>query len=204
MVTLAVSLLLVAAESSPVPSSEPRTFTSRGAIRALGFTPDGRGLVSGHDDGLRAWNLQTGDSRRLPSPDSWIRDLVVLRDGRILAGGDAGAYVLTPADGSRQPLTQHPVCAVDMSPDGKTAVLVASDGFHVYVLPGFQQSRTIPDEAQFSNCRNVAVSWDGKHVAGLAHRPDFRLRLWQVADGREVAIPGLGQERGRLHRIRSP
>lgn len=198
LVESVLSLLLAAADGTAAQSSQPRTLTSAGAIRALGFTPDGRELVSGYDGGLRAWNLQTGESRPLPAPRDWIRDLVVLRDGRILAGGDKGAYVLSPSDGKRQQLTRKAACSVDLSKDGKTAVLVAEDGFHVYSLPGFQPLRTIPDEARFRNCRHVAVSRDGKHVAGLAHQPDFQVRLWEVSTGRAVSVGGVGRERGKL------
>jgi WD40 repeat protein len=105
LVQSVLSLLLAAADVTAVHASQPRMLKPSGDLRALGFTPDGRELVSGHDGELRAWNLQTGESRPLPVPKGWTRDLVVLRDGRILAGGDRGAYVLSPSDGKLQHLT---------------------------------------------------------------------------------------------------
>ncbi len=195
MLQLLSVLLLAVPDAATATPNQPRTLTSPGAIRALGFSPGGHELVSGESDGLRVWNLQAGTSRWLRGPRGVVRDVVVLGDGRIFTGSDGGAYVLGPADGTRRTLMAKEVCSVDTSRDGKTAVLVAMDGFHVFSLPGFEKIRTIADDAQLANCRSAAVSWDGKHVAGLSHRPDFQVRVWESASGRKVAVAGLERER---------
>lgn len=195
MLRLLPFVMLVAADGTTAQPNQPRTFTSPGSIRALGFSPDGRELVSGETDGVRVWNLRAGTSRFLAGPRGMVRDVIVLGDGRIFVGGDGGAYVLRPADGTRRTLTGKEVCSVDTSRDGKTAILVARDGFHVLALPGFEAIRTVADEAQLANCRSAAVSWDGKQVAGLSHRPDFQVRVWEVASGRQLVVAGLERER---------
>ncbi|MBZ0288029.1 MAG: hypothetical protein K8I30_10480 [Anaerolineae bacterium] len=62
-----------------------------GDIRSLGFSGDGRVLVSGGiDNSARLWDIATGTSRTLES-DAWVMSTAISPDGTLLAvgGGDS-------------------------------------------------------------------------------------------------------------------
>src|SRR5438034_11637923 len=62
---------------------------SDGAINALAFTPDGRGVLSGSDDGtVRVWDASTGRGiRELPGHAGGVTALAATPDGRAVLSG---------------------------------------------------------------------------------------------------------------------
>ncbi|RME76566.1 MAG: hypothetical protein D6784_05530, partial [Chloroflexi bacterium] len=65
-----------------------------GWVRAVAVSPDGRWIVSGSSDRtLRAWDLESGQSRLLFWNDAPIRSLALSGYGRTLACGDSQGRV---------------------------------------------------------------------------------------------------------------
>src|SRR5262249_62088969 len=85
------------AASPPRPRTlrSPSVLTYGGAVECLAFSPDGRRLISGHDDqALRVWELPSG--RTLPVIPGHARSIVCVAlspDGRTIASGDSGGGV---------------------------------------------------------------------------------------------------------------
>ncbi len=173
----------------------------RGAVRALRYSPDGRLLATGSDDGtLRLWDPTTGTLRRALVRSNSVNTCIdwspdgnyLVQGGAGIAGGlcwlrdvQSGLVVLG------HPSFHHTaVTAVAWSPDGQT---VAS-------LPGGQSGvcfRWYPwrsggtDEAP----SNERAGWAYSHVFGLAWSPDgLRLaaggdnaiRLWDTRSWKQL------------------
>lgn len=51
-----------------------------------------------------------------------------------------------------------------------------------------------PAGSRVTKC-DEALRWNGKHVAGLSHRPDFQVRVCEASNGRRVVVAGLERER---------
>ena len=63
----------------------------RGEVNSIAFSPDGRSLVSGSDDGsVRIWSIRDGSSKELTMTDdaNGFYSVVFSPDGRYIAAGD--------------------------------------------------------------------------------------------------------------------
>jgi WD40 repeat protein len=160
------------------------------AVTAVAFAPDGKTLLSGGREGsARLWDTRTGKQRR----EWWdfggqITQVAFGPDGgSVAAAGGGRAFVLDPATGDRRlTFTGEPMYHLDVafSPDGRTLAVAegkcrirlrAADGGRLLrELTGQPQRLLAPPVLTFSP--------DGRLVAGFH---DERLRLWDVATGRE-------------------
>ena len=104
-----------------------------GKVTALGFSPDGRTLVSAGEDGqLLAWSLDSGEHVRLAG-EARVRDVRFSPDGGRMASAAAdGSVQLWSVDGW-QPLARleghrGAATSVDFSPDGSALATSGEDG----------------------------------------------------------------------------
>ncbi|NEO97907.1 MAG: WD40 repeat domain-containing protein [Symploca sp. SIO2E9] len=80
-----------------------------GRIRAIAINPDGTTLASASRDGVRLWNLKTGELIAfLGDHQDWVHSVAFSRDGRFLASGgfDRTIRIWQTASGEFEPLLE--------------------------------------------------------------------------------------------------
>lgn len=156
-------------------------------IESIGFTPDGRYLVSaGLDKVAHLWDVETGKLVRTFSSSTSIHSLAISPDSRLLAAGNGSGQVLIwnlSTGDLLTPLAAHQqstVSALAFSPDGKLMVsggadktikLWQTDG---NILQEELSVGTVPTSVTFSPDQQV-IACAGK---------DGRVEVWRIWDGR--------------------
>jgi WD40 repeat protein len=122
-----------------------------GAIRAVGFLRDGRGLSGGIDGHLVLWNLRAGTRIRTYGPQSGPihnRTIAVLADDRHVAtaGGDRVIHVWDLGSGQESARWEghvNVVTSIALAPDGRRAVTGGGGGLIILwdVASGSQVQR---------------------------------------------------------------
>lgn len=191
---------------------------NHGKLESLAFSPDGRILATGHNNGdVVLWEMATGEERRLlshPQHQGSGHDLVFNADGSLLAVAEAVAGQVTLWDvfsGEKLQTLEaegamgQPLSDVAFSPDGSLLVAARSSGqsmepagrAFVWRTADWQQLHVLEDAAP-----PVAFSPDGRRlftlsgVAFVAWMPDHELApivQWDLESGErkgEIAIDG--------------
>ena len=121
-----------------LPENKPYTVINGDKTAAeLAFTPDGKTLVSGCDDGaLELWSVPDGKLRaKRKGHDHHLNALAISTDGKTLASCAGDIKLWTLPEGRLQATLQAPgtaIYALAISPDGKT--LAAGDANGVITL----------------------------------------------------------------------
>ena len=164
-----------------------------GSVNSIGFSPDGKWVFSGSDDGtVRVWKAASGQELARMEHGNAVDFVSFSPDGMWLVIGnyDAGHIrgtlsVWDVVSGQVIARMTHDsaVHSVAFSPDGKWAVSASDDDtLRVWdVASGQEFSRMTHDGA----VNSVAFSPDGKWVASGSS--DDTARVWEIASGREVA-----------------
>ncbi len=113
-----------------------RTLTSPYPVESVGISPDGQTLVSGSPDGIRLWNLGSGDLlRRLPQTSASLASMAISANGQLLLSGiDFRQSVIKLWDARTGELLRlleghtYTVASVAFSPDGQAFYSGSIDG----------------------------------------------------------------------------
>jgi WD40 repeat protein len=163
----------------------------RALVSAVSWSPDGKLLATGSDDGTaKVWELAVGrELLTLQGHTSAVRCVSWSPDGKRLATGSAdGTAKVWQAASGRELLTfrghRHEVWSVSWSPDGKRLVSGSRDGrAKVWDAAGGRELFTLKGHTFFEV---APVSWspDGKRLA--MGSGDGTATVWEAAGGREL------------------
>jgi len=200
----------------PVPagrSQGPDIFVQKGhsgPVSAIGFSPDGKYLVSGSSDkNIKLWEVETGREIRTFTAPDMVDFVAVSPDGKSLLSLESkGGVKLWDVTTGKEIRTLRkggkPLIAVAaaFSPDGATLAAVgAQDGksgkdftFRNIQLLDMKTGREMMNfKGHTSGIHAIAFSPDGKYLAsGSATlkrdkaKKDNTVRLWDVKSGKEI------------------
>ncbi|HBR75839.1 MAG TPA: hypothetical protein DEA78_19570, partial [Cyanobacteria bacterium UBA11159] len=154
-------------------------------VRSVSFSPDGKTIASGSDDGIiKLWNLEGKELLTLMGHESRVRSISFSPDGKTIASGSwDGTVKLWNREGKKLltlTLDKDLVESVSFSPDGKTIATGSWDGVKLWNLEG-KELLTLTEHKSY--VKNVSFSPDGKTIASGSR--DGTVKLWNL-QGKEL------------------
>ena len=150
-------------------------------IRAVTFTPNGKYIVGGGEDGIGVWRVEDGKQMATMAARD-VQCLAVSQDGRWIAAGTFDAYVFvwdaTTLEQCFAYKDDQSILAVDFSPDS-TRLLVGQNhhtGLSVWDVPTRKKVLTL--EHPFTTVAKYSPQGDR-----IATATDDSVRVWDSDDG---------------------
>jgi WD40 repeat protein len=167
-----------------------RTFQHACGVSSVAFSPDGRRLVSGCQDGsVWFWNVAAGTATTSSEHHKGnVSSVVISSDGRLAASaGDDGLVRLWDPDTGRLTRTMRGsragIRCLAFRPDGRTLASAGNDRtICLWDIDSGRKRRTLHGHGGGVLC--VAFSPDGRHLASGGC--DRLIRVWEPATGDEV------------------
>jgi WD40 repeat protein len=165
------------------------TAAKLGLVNALAFTPDGKTLISGSQDGsVRLWDVSTMRERlRLDAHMGPVESLALSPDGKtVVAGSYLNVLRLWDVASGTELFVKFQghdgrVNDVAYAPDGKTVAVADDAGAVVFWDPAAAhvRRRLAVDAPQ-----GMAFSPDGRRLVDVPSSQSFH--VWDIATGRQV------------------
>jgi WD40 repeat protein/energy-coupling factor transporter ATP-binding protein EcfA2 len=162
----------------------------------VAFSPDGKKLASPGEDGIRLWNVSTGQPIGQPLggiQNKALNSIAFSPDGKTVAASGEGTLILWDATTGRpigQPMDTHTnqKLSIAFSPEGK--LLVASDSedgtVFLWDVSGGQLIGQ-PLSGHLNSVTSIAFSQDGKVLA--AGSADGAVILWNIQTRQQISQP---------------
>ena len=155
--------------------------------RSLVFSPDGKTLFCGSDDGIRLWNTHTGEHKKtLTEHRDVVESIALSPDGNILASGSWDDIIRlwdAHTGEHKKTLTEHKSRSesVTFSPDGKTLASGNHDNtVHLWDVDTGENKMTLTGHTEW--IRSIAFSPDGKTLASGGG--DNIIFFWDIETGK--------------------
>ncbi|KZS88472.1 WD40 repeat-like protein, partial [Sistotremastrum niveocremeum HHB9708] len=172
------------------------TFTDK--VWALGFFPDGQGLVSGHDSGaVKIWDVESGDLLvdHSTAHTNQIYSLAFSSDGSFFVSSSFDQKIQLWDGSSGNPIGNglsgfgeiHRSSAI--SADGKSvATAIGDGGIYLWDVAGMKESALLAAKSGTHGPYPsvIALSPDGKHL--YAARSDHSICEYDTETGAEIGI----------------
>ena len=172
-------------------------------VNAVAFSPDGRTLVSGHDNGaIAVWDTATGKkltvlggapvqmfSAGSPTQNA-MNSVAFSPDGKVLASGSRDAEIIIWDVSTWRKLITFkgvyaPVNSVAFSPDGRMLASAGNDAAVIFWdVATWEKKKELRGHSDSIN--SVAFSKDGKFLASGSK--DRTIILWDTATGNRVGL----------------
>lgn len=165
-----------------------------GVVYSIAFSPDGKTLASGSGNGLKLWNVASGQElRTLTGHSDLVKSVAFSPDGNTVASGSLDKTIrLWDVVSGRELATlarhNNGVFSVAFSPDGKLMASGSVDGIKLWDTASKQELKTLKQGGVYS----IAFSRDGKTLVSggdgtrLAGGGDDTIKLWDVASRNEL------------------
>ena len=157
-----------------------------GDVNYVTFSPDGRSLATGGDDGtVRIWDSASDRSPvTLGKHADWVTCVLFTPDGqRLISGAKDRQVKVWEINTNRELLTLKPGLDVEgmaLSPDGRTMVMEGPN--HTVQLWDLEFRRVKLSLDAYFRVASVAYSHDGRRLAAAGF--DKTLRVWDVESRR--------------------
>ena len=178
--------------------SEPKIFPEiqifsghADGVSAVAWSPDGKRIATGSDDGVRVWDAVTGEELLSLERGRGARSVAWSPDGkRIATGSDNGVWVWDAVTGKELLSLEcsRGVKSVSWSPDGRR--IVTSSTFDDLRVWDAVTGKELLSLERGRGARSVAWSPDGRRIATGS---DNGVWVWDAVTGKEL----LSLERGR-------
>lgn len=162
-----------------------------GRIRAIAITPNNEMVISGGDDGIKIWDIKSGEEfGDFLEHSSSVKAIAISKDGKTVISGEIKGVIKIWNLRSRraiQSLQAHslPINSLAISPDGRL-VASCSDDYSIK-LWNFKTGSEICVLGQHSAPVNsVAFSSNGKLVVSGAD--DHRVKVWELSSRKSIAV----------------
>ena len=172
--------------------SEPKIFPEiqifsghADGVSAVAWSPDGKRIATGSDDGVRVWDAVTGEELLSLECGRGVESVVWSPDGkRIATGSDDGVWVWDAVTGEELLSLERGRGArsVSWSPDGRR--IVTSSTFDDLRVWDAVTGKELLSLERGRGARSVAWSPDGRRIATGSNDGDFW--VWDAVTGKEL------------------
>ena len=153
-------------------------------VTAVAWSPDGKRIATGADDGVRVWDAVTGEKLLSLEHGSQVESVAWSPDGSRIATGSFGDVRVWDAVTGKELLSLgygHLVESVAWSPDSRRIAAGYGVG-DVRVLDAVTGVELLSLKCRYGSW-SVAWSPDGRRIAAAS---DGRARVWDAVTGKEL------------------
>ena len=166
-----------------------------GTINSVVFSPDGRTIVSGNEDGtVWVWDMHTGEHIQTFRAADWVLSVAFSPDGKTIASGGGNVEGLGPGIHLRDAHTGkllktleghvYDTLSVCFSPDGKTLASGGEEGnydIRLWNVHTGEHLETLTGHTWNENINSVVFSPDGNIIVSASD--DKTIRFWSTHTG---------------------
>ena len=167
----------------------------RDSVNPVGFSPDGQTLASGEINGVRLWDVQTGQPKMtLWGHTETVRSVAFSPDGTVLASGAKTVRLWDAKTGTHRATFVEGEYADSLafSPDSAMLASTSNTGVQLWDIATRKLKATLNvylDENRFKyDARGEAVTFSPDGATLVGTMADSRIHIWDAATGERQGI----------------